>query len=115
MYGDGSTARDYTHVSDVVNGFRLAINYLFEHTNVYEIINIGNRNPIKLIDLISTLFEICGKQKNIKQMPSQAGDVEITFANIEKAEKLLGYSPKVDFNDGLKDFVNWFRKNKLVS
>jgi UDP-glucuronate 4-epimerase len=115
MYGDGSTARDYTHVSDVVNGFRLAINYLFEHTHVYEIINIGNRNPIKLIDLISTLFEICGKPKNIKQMPSQAGDVEITFANIEKAEKLLGYSPKVDFNEGLKDFVDWFRKNKPVS
>ena len=48
-------------------------------------------------------------------MPSQAGDVEITFANIEKAEKLLGYSPKVDFNEGLKDFVDWFRKNKPVS
>lgn len=114
MYGDGSTARDYTHVSDVVNGFMLAIEYLFNHENVYEIINIGNKNPVKLIDLVTMLYELCGKEPQIKQMPKQAGDVEITFANITKAEKLLGYSPKMPFKEGLRNFVDWFRSNNPV-
>jgi len=112
MYGDGSTARDYTHINDVVNGFVLAMNYLFDHKGVYEIVNIGNRNPVKLRELIAMLYELSGKTENIQQLPSQAGDVEITYANIEKAENLLGYSPKMPFKEGLKSFVEWYRENK---
>ncbi len=110
MYGDGSTARDYTHVSDVVNGFVLAMKYLFENEGVYEIINIGNRNPVKLKELISLLFELSGKTENIIQKPTQAGDVEITYASVAKAEKLLGYAPKMPFKDGLRGFVEWYKE-----
>lgn len=108
MYGDGSTARDYTHVSDVVNGFVLATDYLFANNGVYEIVNIGNHSPISLRKMISLLFEICGKPEKINQMSTQPGDVEITYASIDKANRLLGYSPKVSFKDGLADFVKWY-------
>lgn len=109
MYGDGSTARDYTHVSDVVSGFLLGMEYLFKNDNVYEVINIGNHSPVKLRDLIGSLFEIAGKKEKINLMPMQMGDVDITYASIEKAQKLLGYSPKVSFKEGLADFVKWYR------
>ena len=112
MYGDGSTARDYTHVSDVVQGFLGAINYLCEHNNVFDILNIGNCNPIKLKDLISGIYNALNVPENILQLPQQPGDVEVTYSDISKATKLLNYSPKVDFNTGLKEFVSWYRENK---
>ena len=112
MYGDGCTARDYTHVSDVVKGFMLSIDYLLKHQSVYEIFNIGNRNPIKLSDLISNIYSAMDIAPNIIQKPMQPGDVDVTFANISKATNILGYSPDVNFEDGLKDFVNWYKINK---
>lgn len=112
MFGDGSTARDYTHVSDVVNGFILALHYLFAHSQVFEVINIGNKNPVKLKDLIAGLFEYAGKPEKIVQKPMQPGDVEITFASVAKAKLLLGYEPKMPFHEGLRDFVQWYRQNK---
>jgi UDP-glucuronate 4-epimerase len=114
MYGDGSTARDYTHVSDVVNGFVLACAYLFKHNSVFEIINIGNNSPVKLRDLIGLLFELAGKPEKINQLNAQMGDVDITYSNIEKAGRLLGYQPKVSFRDGLADFVKWYRTEHFV-
>ncbi len=109
MYGDGSTARDYTHVRDVVQGFLLGMDYLFSHSDVYEIINIGNHHPVPLRELIRLSFKAWEKPENVIQMPPQAGDVEITYASIEKAQALLGYMPQVSFEDGLRDFVQWYR------
>lgn len=115
MYGDGSTARDYTHVSDVVNGFVLATEYLFANEGVYEIVNIGNHSPVQLKRMIGLLFELCGKPEKINQMPTQPGDVEITYASVEKAKGLLGYSPKVSFEEGLADFVQWYKGQYIAS
>ena len=112
MYGDGSTARDYTHVSDVVNGFILAIDYILNNKNVYEIINIGNRNPVKLKDLITSIYESVGVSPNIKQLPDQPGDVDITYADISKAKTLLNYEPVMKFSEGIKGFVTWYKENK---
>ena len=113
MYGDGSTARDYTHVHDVVNGFLLGMEYLAHHDNVYEIVNIGNTNPVQLLDLISKLYKILDKPLNIKQLPKQTGDVEMTCASIEKAQKLLGYTPTVPFEEGLKSFWEWYKEKNM--
>jgi len=113
MYGDGSTARDYTHVRDVVNGFVLATEYLYSHEGVYEIVNIGNNSPVRLRKMIGLLFELCEKPERINQMATQLGDVEITYASIEKAKRLLGYSPEVSFEDGLADFVRWYNFSML--
>lgn len=107
MYGDGSTGRDYTYVKDTVAGILLAINYLFSNKNVYEIINLGNSKPLSLREMIDSIYEVLGKEKNIKQLPMQPGDVEQTFADISKAKELLNYSPKVGFKEGISRFIEW--------
>lgn len=113
MYGDGSTARDYTYVGDIVEGIYAALNYLFEHSNTYETINLGNHTPVKLNDMIDTLYKLLNKHPNIQQLPMQPGDVNITYADISKAQALLNYSPKVSFEEGCKRFIDWFKNKNL--
>lgn len=110
MFGDGSTARDYTYYEDTVSGITAAVNYLFNNKHVYEIINLGNNQPVKLSEMIATIYDVCGLEPSIKQLPMQAGDVDITFANIDKAKKLLGYNPQYSFRKGVENFVNWYKK-----
>ncbi|MBN1924690.1 MAG: GDP-mannose 4,6-dehydratase [Prolixibacteraceae bacterium] len=110
MFGDGSTARDYTFIEDTLQGITGAIDYLFQNTGVYEIVNLGNNQPVLLRDMIAAIYEATGEKPNIKQLPMQPGDVDITYADISKAQKLLGYQPKFDFKEGVKRFVEWFDK-----
>ena len=110
MFGDGSTSRDYTYYEDTVTGIEEAINYLQEHDNVYETINLGNNQPVKLVEMIAAIEKATGTKARIRQMPMQPGDVDITFANIEKAKKMLGYKPKYSFEEGVKNFVEWYKE-----
>ena len=110
MFGDGSSSRDYTYVEDTVDGISRAVNYLFEHRKVYEIVNLGNNQPVKLTDMIAAIEQATGQKANIRQLPMQAGDVDITFANIDKAQQLFGYQPRYSFNEGVKNFVDWYRQ-----
>lgn len=111
LYGDGSTARDYTYVSDIVNGIIASKELLNQNTKpIYEIFNLGNNNPLKLLDLIDLLETVLGKKAIIEFQPMQDGDVNLTFANIDKAKDKLNYQPKVDMKSGLTHFVNW-KKN----
>ena len=112
MFGDGSTSRDYTYYEDTVSGIEGAINYLQGHEQVYEIINLGNNQPVRLTDMIAAIEKACGIKANIKQLPMQPGDVDITFANIGKAKSLLGYDPQYSFEEGVKNFVDWYKKLK---
>jgi UDP-glucuronate 4-epimerase len=112
MYGDGSTARDYTFVEDTVAGVYSALKYILANNNVFEIVNLGNNEPVKLKDLIDTIYEIMNVAPNLNRMPMQAGDVDITFADISKAEKLFGYHPKVKIKHGLQKFINWYYVQK---
>lgn len=107
MYGDGSTSRDYTYVGDIVNGIISAMAYLNSNKKLFEIINLGNSNPISLKDMISTIYSILGKKEKIKTMPMQPGDVLTTFADISKAKNLLSYQPEVSFSDGVRKFISW--------
>ncbi len=111
VFGDGSTSRDYTYYEDTVDGICRVLNYLLEHDRVYEIINLGNNQPVKLNDMIRAIENATGKKANIKQLPMQPGDVDITFASIEKAKSMLGYCPKYSFEEGIRNFVNWYLKN----
>ncbi len=111
VYGDGTISRDYTHVSDVVDAFMSALSV----SSGYEIINIGNSKPVKLNELIDILESILGKKAKIKRLDKPKEDVNITFADINKAKKLLGYTPKVDIKEGVRIFVEWFKKNKSIS
>ena len=108
MFGDGSTARDYTFVDDTVAGILGIVDYLFQHENVFEIVNLGNNSPVKLTDMIASIYAATGETPRIKQLPMHPGDVDITFANITRAQNLFGYRPQFDFNEGVKRFVAWY-------
>jgi UDP-glucuronate 4-epimerase len=107
-YGDGSTSRDYTFIDDIVNGISCA----FNHLEGYKIYNLGESNVIDLKTLVKTLENTIGKKAILNQLPLQDGDVNITFADISKAKKELGYRPKYNFKTGIKEFVDWYNNNK---
>ncbi|MFH1721000.1 MAG: GDP-mannose 4,6-dehydratase [Candidatus Altiarchaeota archaeon] len=107
MYGDGSSARDYTYVADILNGIMAA----FEKEFRFEIINLGNEHPIKLKRMIEVIEESLQKKAKINQMPDQPGDVPITYADIGKAKKMLNYQPTVSIEDGIKRFVEWYKES----
>lgn len=105
QYGDGTTSRDYTYISDIVAGVVAAI----DRPQAYEVINLGNGRPFKLKDFI-TLVETCvGKSADIEVMPEQPGDVQRTCASIDKAKALLGYNPQVSFEEGIKRTTEWYK------
>ena len=112
MFGDGSAARDFTYIEDTISGIYGAIDYLFTHDDVFETINLGNNQPVLLRDLISTIYNETGKKQNINQLPMQPGDVNITYADISKAQQLLGYQPKFNFKQGIKNFVEWYNTTR---
>ena len=110
MFGDGSTSRDYTYIDDIVDGIIKSCQFCLLNKNVYEILNLGNSNPISLINMIKIIGETLEIEPNIEQLPMQAGDVETTFADITKAKKLIGYEPKTPFRNGIKEFVKWYKE-----
>ncbi len=110
MFGDGSTARDYTFVHDTVSGIIKAIEYLNQNNGVFENINLGNNTPVKLIDLIHAIAELTGQKLEIEQLPMQPGDANTTYADITKAQNLLGYKPITPLKEGLKAFLDWYLK-----
>lgn len=108
MFGDGTTSRDYTYIDDIVYGINASINYVLNNQNVYEVINLGNSNPITLKEMIITIGNVLNKTPNIKILPMQPGDVNTTYANIGKAKKMLNYNPKTSFKEGIEKFVEWY-------
>lgn len=111
MYGDGTTLRDYTYIDDVIDGIIKSVNYIECNSNVYEIFNIGSSNPISLKDMINTIGEVLDVEPEVIQLPTQLGDVNMTYASIDKARRIIGYEPKVSFLDGVKRFVEWYKNN----
>jgi UDP-glucuronate 4-epimerase len=109
FYGDGSSRRDYTHISDILKGITGAI----ANVSGFDIFNLGESNTISLLDLINYLEEYTGEKAIINMLPMQAGDVNCTYADITKARNLLGYKPEVDIREGLLEFVKWFRQINL--
>ncbi|MFH1789408.1 MAG: SDR family NAD(P)-dependent oxidoreductase [Candidatus Altiarchaeota archaeon] len=104
VFGDGKAKRDYTYVSDIADGVVAA----WEKKLGYEIINLGDSKTVELSYLISLIDDALGKKAVIEKKPVQAGDVPITYANISKAKKLLGYEPKVKIEEGIPLFVDWY-------
>lgn len=111
IYGDGTMSRDYTFIDDTVDGIVLALKYLLKHTGVFETINLGNKYPVSLIELISRISEIVQEKIVIDYVKEKPGDVRTTYANIDKAQEMLGYSPKTTISEGLRIFHKWFAAN----
>ena len=108
FYGDGNTARDYTYIDDIIDGIVKSIDYLEKNSKVYEIINLGESEVIKLSEMLSAIEQNLDKIAIKKILPMQQGDVQKTNADITKARNLLGYAPTTNFQNGTKKFVEWF-------
>jgi UDP-glucuronate 4-epimerase len=110
VFGDGSMGRDYTFVDDTVAGVLAALDYQFPAgTTQFDIFNLGNSHPVSLNELIETLERVTGHSAIRDQMALQPGDVPITWANTEKAARMLGYQPTTSLKEGLEKFVRWLR------
>lgn len=106
VYGDGATRRDYTFVTDTVEGIVAAMHY---DASSYAVINLGNDRTVSLADLIAALERALGVEAIIDRQPEQPGDVPQTWASLDKARRLLGYTPQTSLNDGLATFAAWLR------
>jgi UDP-glucuronate 4-epimerase len=111
VYGDGSMGRDYTYVDDIVSGVVASLEYAPQPALPCEVFNLGNSHPVRLQELIALLETATGKKAQQERLPEQPGDVPITWANIDKAKRLLGYSPKTSMEQGLRNFVAWYRSS----
>lgn len=109
MFGDGTTKRDYTYIRDIVDGIIAALQKPFK----FEVINLGNNKPVQLKYFISLIEQNLGKKAKIKRMPIPPGDVNLTFANISKAKRLLNYNPKVSIEEGLRKTVEWYKQEQF--
>lgn len=104
QFGDGSSSRDYTYVSDIVDGIVRAL----DRPNGYEIYNLGKGSGTSLSDFIALVQKYAGKKAIVKILPDQPGDVPYTCADVGKAQRLLGYKAKVSFEEGIKRTVQWY-------
>ena len=107
VFGDGSSRRDYTFVSDIVDGILASLDSDLK----FEIINLGNSSPVTLRDMIALLENAMGRKAVIERLPDQPGDVPVTCADVSKARRLLGYEPKVPIGEGIRKYVEWLREN----
>jgi UDP-glucuronate 4-epimerase len=107
VFGDGGTARDYTFISDTLDGIIACTKREFG----FEIFNLGEAETVTLNRVIELLEAALGKKAVIDRQPFQPGDVPVTFADISKARTKLGYHPQVKIEQGIKLFADWFRKS----
>ena len=108
LFGDGGSRRDYTYVDDIIDGVVATLDL----APAFEILNLGGAETTALSDLVQWLADELEVEPNIEYLPDQPGDVPITYADVSKANALVGYSPKVPIREGLKRFVEWYRDSQ---
>jgi len=104
LYGDGSAIRDFTYIGDIIKGLTAAV----DRPHRYEIINIGGSRTVDVKRLISLIEDNLGKKAVIDYLPTVPGDVPITSADTSKAARLLGFTPEVSIEEGIRRYVKWF-------
>lgn len=110
FYGDGTTKRDYTYIDDIVDGVLKSMNYLFNNEDVYEIFNLGESHVVSLKEMVKTIENALGKKAILDIQPMQPGDVDKTYADISKAKSMIGYDPQTNFAEGIRKFVEWYKR-----
>jgi UDP-glucuronate 4-epimerase len=105
IFGDGSLERDYTYIDDIVDGILRAL----DAPGKFEVFNIGNSHPIRIDEMVDTLGRTLGKTVRRKFIPTPAGEMLLTHADLTKSRQVLGYSPKVSFPEGIRRFVEWLK------
>lgn len=110
LYGDGASVRDYTFVSDLVDGVLLAL----EHADGLRIVNLAGGRPVRLDHLVERLAVALGVPLRLHHEPAQPGDVPETRADLTLARAWLGYAPRVDLEEGLTRWAAWARRAGLA-
>ena len=105
FYGDGTTARDYTYIDDIVQGVVAAI----DHCEGYEIYNLGESQTTTLSELVESVGSALGVEVVLDRQPMQPGDVPESFAHINKSTEMLGFRPTTDISDGIPKFIKWYK------
>ena len=108
IYGQGAMARDFTFIDDIVDGVIGVLDRPPEPGG-HRLLNIGDSRPVGLMDMVSTLERLLGREANKVMRPMQPGDVTATWADVSRLRALTGYAPKVMLEDGLARFVDWYR------
>jgi UDP-glucuronate 4-epimerase len=108
VFNKGEMARDFTCITDIIAGVKAAL--FAGGLAPYEIFNLGNNRPEKLMAFIQTLADALGIEPQMKMLPMQPGDVPVTFADITSARQKLGYQPKVSMEEGLHQFAEWYKQ-----
>lgn len=101
-----STGRDYCYIGHMFE----AIDYVMNNPFKYEVFNLGNSSPVSLGELLKTVEEVTGKKPNTKVMPPRKGEMEVTYANIDKAKRMIGYNPITPITESIKIFYDWYLK-----
>lgn len=115
FFGDGETARDYTYVDDIVDGIEAALSWAnAADPGAFENVNLGESTTTSLASLVDMLSAELGAPAILERLPSQPGDVQRTFASVDKARSLLGYDPRTPMKDGIRLFVEWFRQQPVT-
>jgi len=108
VFNQGQMKRDFTYIDDITSGIMASLDKVSELG--YEVLNLGCADPVNLLDFIKTIEEGLGKKAKKEFLPLQPGDVSNTYADISKAQKLLGYQPKIKIKKGVERFIDWYRK-----
>jgi UDP-glucuronate 4-epimerase len=108
VFNHGDMKRDFTYITDIIAGVKAAL--FADGLKPYEIFNLGNSKPENLLDFIKTLASALGVEPKLEMLPMQPGDVPVTFADVSKARKMLGYDPSTPISAGLPEFVKWYKE-----
>lgn len=117
LYNGGEMKRDFTHISDIIKGVVSIIDSPppiskqngTKASSRYRVLNIGNNRPVSLMHFVQTLEELCGKEAKVKKLPMQAGDVPATYADIKRIQNLVPFRPSITIEEGLVNFVEWYK------
>ena len=107
VFNDGNMKRDFTHIADIIDGTRSAI----DKNYTCEIFNLGNHISEELMDVVNLIEQNLGKKAEIEFLPMQPGDIPESLADIEKSEEFLGFKPTTDISAGIENFVEWYKEN----
>lgn len=110
VFGDGSTARDYTWIDDIIDGVVAAVDRTAEVPPEFEIVNLGGSRTTTLSELIALLGTSLGVTPEIRRKGLQPGDVDRTYANVTRARDLLGYEPSTPIHEGIPRFAAWMKE-----
>jgi len=105
LFGDGSLERDYTYIDDIVDGVLLAL----DAPGKFDVFNLGNSRPVRIDEMVDILGRALEKPVRRKFIPTPAGEMVLTPADLTKARQILGYSPKVRFEEGIRRFAEWLK------